>query len=216
MKFPSRSRAVSRSIPAPVGGWNARDSIADMDPNDAVILSDMWPTTSDVMVRNGYTQWATGLPSQVESLMPYSGGATSKLFAASGSAFYDATAGGAVGAAVLTGLSNARWQSCNIATAANNYLVCVNGTDKVRYYTGSVWAKDGDGAPYDVTGVNTASCIGVFLHKTRLWYIESGTLKAWYLGAGALGGAASALDMRAIPRKGGYIVAGATWTIDAG
>ena len=51
----SRSRVVS--LPAPVRGWNARDSLADMKPDDAVELVNMFPQTTDVIMRYGTELW---------------------------------------------------------------------------------------------------------------------------------------------------------------
>ena len=51
----SRSRVVS--LPAPVRGWNARDSLADMKPDDAVELVNMFPQTTDVIMRYGTRLW---------------------------------------------------------------------------------------------------------------------------------------------------------------
>jgi hypothetical protein len=84
-----RAVAASMSIPAPISGWNARDSLADMDENDAVNLINFFPQTSDVLVRKGYTQHVTGMPAQTESLLDYASPTAQKLFAASGTAFYD-------------------------------------------------------------------------------------------------------------------------------
>jgi len=36
MAVPQQRRAVTASLPAPIGGWNARDSLAEMNPLDAV------------------------------------------------------------------------------------------------------------------------------------------------------------------------------------
>ena len=69
------------SVPAPVGGWNARDSIANMDPLDAVQLTNFFPSVSNVVLRGGYIQWVTGITGQVESLINYSSGTADKLFA---------------------------------------------------------------------------------------------------------------------------------------
>ena len=142
-------RAVSKttSIPAPVGGWNARDSIAAMAPTDAVYLTNFFPTVSDVMLRKGFSNFATGLPGQVESVMTYSSGSANKLFAASVTGVYDVTSGGAVGAAVAT-VTNARFQYVNMATSADRYLLSVNGADKMQIYTStSGWGVEGT-APY--------------------------------------------------------------------
>ena len=74
--FAKRKVARYKTIPAPVGGWNARDALAAMSPLDAVTLDNFFPITSGVMLRKGYTQWATGLTTDVESLLPYTSGTT--------------------------------------------------------------------------------------------------------------------------------------------
>jgi hypothetical protein len=50
-----QNTATTASIPAPIGGWNARDSLANMDPMDAVQLVNWYPTPTDVTMRRGYT-----------------------------------------------------------------------------------------------------------------------------------------------------------------
>lgn len=78
-----RQVASEYSLPAPVGGWNARDSVADMDEKDAVKMVNWFPETTDVRVRKGSADHVTGIGAQVESLMPYnSPDGTKTLFAA--------------------------------------------------------------------------------------------------------------------------------------
>lgn len=212
-----RPVAVTQSLPAPTGGWNARDSLGDMDPLDAPILDNWFPGTTDCVVRDGSTQFVTGVGGQVESLMPYSGGTTTKLFAARANGnIYDVSSTGTAGSALVTGMTNGRYQFVNITTSAASYLAAVNGANKTNYYTGAAWQKDGDGPPYDVTGLNTANATNINVHKGRIWYTEAGTLKAWYLATGALGGVATAFDLSSVAQLGGYLMAMATWTIDAG
>ena len=162
---------------------------------DAVTLTNWWPGTNSVVLRYGYTKFATGITGQVETVLAYSGGTSNKLFAAASTNIYDITAGGAVGSAVVSSLTNARWQYVNMTTTAGSYLMLVNGADKLRFYTGSAWAKDGDGSGYDITGVDTSTCSNITLFKNRVWLIQDGTLKSWYLPINSIGGAAVALDM---------------------
>src|SRR6185503_17853958 len=136
------ARATPASLPAPVGGWNARDALGEMAPMDAVSLTNFYPATTDVMVRNGNTHFATGISGQVETLFNYSGGATKKLFAVASGSIYDITAGGAIGAASVTGLTNSRWQYVNNTTTGGSYLQAVNGADKMRVFDGTTWHKD--------------------------------------------------------------------------
>ena len=50
-----QNTASTTSVPAPIGGWNARDSLANMSPTDAVQLVNWFPTPTDVTMRKGYT-----------------------------------------------------------------------------------------------------------------------------------------------------------------
>ena len=209
----SRQAAKSSSITAPIGGLNARDSLAAMPPQDAVILTNFFPTPTTVDLRNGYVKQVTGLPAHVESLMPYINATAKNLFAASGTAFYDVSGTGAVGAPVQTGLTNARWQSTNMETPGGQFLLTVNGADKLHGYDGSVWWTDGDGA-HDITGVDTATCIHLNVFKNRVYLIQKNTFKAWYLPESSIAGTANVLDLGSLFKLGGFLMAMVTWTID--
>lgn len=210
---PARKQ-VSRSVsvPAPVGGWNTLNALPDMPPEDAVILDNWFPNTNGVSLRNGSSSWATGMSGTAETLMRYGAiGSTQKLFAASGSRIYDVTSTGVVGAAVQSGLTNARWQYTQIGTAAGDFLIAVNGADAPRNYNGAAWAV----VPA-ITGVTPANLIHVNLWKQRLFFVEANTLNAWYLAVQSIGGAATKLDFSALFQRGGVLQAIGTWTIDGG
>jgi len=55
LQRPKQNTAKTASVPAPIGGWNARDSLANMSPTDAVQLINWFPTPTDVTMRKGYT-----------------------------------------------------------------------------------------------------------------------------------------------------------------
>jgi len=50
-----KNTAFTTSVPAPIGGWNARDSQAAMNPLDAVQMVNWYPTPTDVTMRKGYS-----------------------------------------------------------------------------------------------------------------------------------------------------------------
>lgn len=210
-----KARSKSASLPAPIGGWNARDVLSEMDPTDAVNMENMFPLTTSVRLRKGYTEHATGLVSQVETLMAYSGPSTEELKAIAGGSIYDVTSAGAVGAAEVSGLTNSRFQYINVSTSGGNFLLSVNGANKLQGYDGSSWYVDGDGS-HDITAVDTADCIGINLFKNRVWLVEKESLSVWYLPTNAIAGAATEFPFNSIASKGGYLVAMGTWTIDAG
>jgi hypothetical protein len=207
----AKANSKPASVPAPVGGWNTRDAVANMDEKDAIILDNMFPMTSDVMVRRGYSQFATGLPGQVESILTWNGLSTSKAFAAASTSFIEITSGGTCTATAVGGLSNARWQDTNFTNAAGAvYMYACNGADTPWLYDGTNFTTA------TVIGVTAANFINVNVFKQRLWMVEANTLKAWYLNTGAILGTASALDLSGFTRRGGYLMAMGTWTIDAG
>src|SRR5690348_2924822 len=107
----AKSRVVS--IPAPVGGWNARDSLAAMDPRDAPIMDNFFPDTTVVRLRGGSDAFATGVgsgTSAVESLIAYANGLTSNLLAAANNSLFQVTTSGSV-STLGTGFGNNRWQA---------------------------------------------------------------------------------------------------------
>lgn len=139
MAQPQQRTAATASVPAPIGGWNARDSLAEMNPMDAVQLINFFPTPSDVTLRKGYSKASTGITGQVNTLMNYATPTTQKLFAAAGSVIYDASTSTAT--SVATGLANDKFQHVNITTAGGNFLVAVNGVDPMLIHNGTLWIK---------------------------------------------------------------------------
>lgn len=206
------------SVPSPVAGWNARDSLAEMGPTDAVSLDNFFCSPFDVMVRYGFSQWATGISGTVNTVASYSpptGGM--KMFAASGADIYDTTNPGAVGAAVVTGMTSDKFQHVNFGTAGGNFLYMVNGTDAPQLYNGTTWqAVTGVSAPVAITGVTTSNLVHVAAFQSRLWFVEKNTTKVWYLPALSVGGAALSIDLGAWFSRGGYVMAMGNWSLDAG
>jgi len=212
-------KQVSRSlsIPAPVGGWNARDPIGAMNPVDAVYLDNYIPKTTTVALRSGYSDHVTGITGDVETVVAYNSASTSKLFAAAGANVYDVTNPGAVGAAVVSGQTSARWQTFNVTTTGGQFLYMVNGSDSAQLYNGTTWqAVTAVSAPISITGTTTSNFIHGNVWKNRVFFVEKSSLKVWYLPTASVGGAASAIDFTALFSEGGYLMAMATWTLDAG
>lgn len=214
---PSRAQVSQpKSIPAPIGGLNARDAIAAMPETDALVMTNWFPTPTNIQLRGGCANYATGMTGWVESLLVYNAqNGSHKMFAACGGNIFDATAPGVVGAAVVTGNTSARWQYTNFGTTAGQYLVAVNGVDKMQVYSGSAWQQvTGVSAPFAITGVDTALLIAVMPFQSRLFFIEANSSRFWYLPVFSIGGAAQKFDLSAEFRLGGYLMAMVAWNID--
>ena len=207
--FPvKRKSAGSVSLPAPIGGWNARDSLGDMPSTDAVYLTNWFPTTTELQLRSGYKKWATGLPGEVDTLMDYETGTTSKLLAISNGSVYDVTTQGAVGAPLITGLTNSRWQYCNITTGGGSFLYMANGVDAPRIYNGTTWTAITAVSTPAITGVTTTTLNNPIVFKGRVFFTQTNTLQLWYLPVLSLGGVAKSLDLSSFAYKGGYVEIG--------
>jgi hypothetical protein len=208
-----RQHAGTKTMPAPIGGWNARDPLAAMDPKDAVILDNWFPRTADVMSRKGYSNHVTGLPDQVNSLMVYAGTTTSIMFAASTSKIYNVTSSGAAGAAVVTGLTSDKFQYVNMATAGGKYLWAVNGSDLAQMWDGAIWTNP---ALTGLGSLTTADFIHINIWKTRIFLTQKNSMSVWYLPVNSISGAASEINFGPLFKLGGKIIGTATWTIDGG
>lgn len=207
--------AQTKTVPAPVGGLNLRDSVAQMPETDALVMVNWFPGTSSIAVRNGSVNWSTGIGAWVESLMTYMPPTgTSRLFAAAGSNIYDCTAGGAVGAAVVTGQSTGRAQSEQFTNAGGTFLWAVTGADYPQVYNGTAWQQvTTSSTPIALTGgpSSLTNLIQVYNWQGRLLFIEGASCRFHYLPSGAISGALSTFDLSSIFRLGGSLVCFADW-----
>jgi len=213
---------ATSTVPAPLGGWNARDSLAQMPAKDAIILDNFFPRTTDISLRGGCELFATIPdatqlnPNNIRGLMGYAPpSGTQKLFATSESGIYDITAGGDI-SAVSTPSTASAWQSVMVTTAGGSFLWCCNGVDKARYYNGSAWLiLDGTSTP-SLTGVTSTSVRDVIVFKSRLILLPKDSMSFWYLGINSIAGAASEYPCGELFDLGGSIATVASWSIDDG
>jgi hypothetical protein len=292
MAVAQQRRAVTASLPSPIGGWNARDSLAEMNPLDAVQMVNFFPTPTDVTLRKGYSKVSIGITGAVLSLMNYSSPTGNKLFASTATIIYDASTSTATSS--LTGNTDGKWIHSMITTAGGSFMPAVNGIDPMVVYDNTRWSRSattdtaetistitrgGTGnltatlttasahnlvtgntitvagatpaqfngtfritvtggttltyvmatAPsgdatvmgtytidYYITGKNSNTFAYVNLFKERLYFVEKNSLSFWYLGVDSINGAVTEFPLGGIFKKGGYLQAMGTWTIDAG
>jgi hypothetical protein len=286
--------ATTASLPAPIGGWNARDALAEMNPLDAVQMVNFYPTPSDVTLRQGYVKTSTGITGEVQSLMNYSSPTVQKLFAVNNNGdIYDASTATATSAFPVS-LGNGKLQHVMITTAGGSFLAAVNGADPMVVYNGTQWVKSaatstpqtiltltrgGTGnltatatttvvhglvtgnqitvsgvtpaqfngvyritvtggttftytmatAPsgnatvvgsyainFYITGVDGDKLVNINLYRDRLFFVEENSLTFWYLPVDSINGALTSFNLGGIARRGGYLQAMGTWTLDAG
>lgn len=203
-----RFASGNASIPAPVLGWNARDNLADMDPRFALLMSNYFPDGSQVNLRRGAQDHATGLPSFVETLHNWVSGTSSKLLAFSGGGVYEVTGSGAVGAPLATGFSNNRWSAVNAGATGGERGLYANGADAAQSYDGATFTAAGLSGPTKLNGLAVVN--------KRLWGYDEGTGQAWYWPVEAVTGAGASFDIASVVPTGGTLVAIGNLTVDGG
>jgi hypothetical protein len=292
MAVAKKFSALTASLASPIGGWNARDSLAEMQPLDAVQMVNFFPTPTDVTMRKGYTKSSIGIAGAVDALMSYSSPSGTTLFASTDTIIYDASTPTAT--ASLTGITSGKWIHSMITTAGGSFMPAVNGEDPMVVYDGTLWSKSattdtaqtissitrggtgnltatlttavahglvtgntvtvagavpaefngayritvtgpttftyvmatapsGDASPvgtytvkYYVTGLDSDEFATVNLFKERLYFVQKNSLSFWYLPVDSINGAVSEFPLGGIFKRGGYLQAMGTWTIDAG
>lgn len=204
----NRNKAISRTVPSPVGGWNTRDSLDAMDPTDAVELDNWFPTTGKVTIRKGYDAHATGVGSgNVDTLAELQSETTQKLVACGGGAIYDATSSGAA-SSLGTGFSRNNWQTANF----NGRLFLVNGVDSPQDYDGTTLSA----TSWSGSGLTIENLIGVNVFKNRLFFWEVDSQDFWYASVNAITGTLTKFPLSIVSQLGGNLLTMGTWTIDGG
>lgn len=216
---PTRQQiAQTVTIPAPVGGINARDSIAAMPPTDAVSMVNWFPSTTSLNLRGGSTTWVSGLPGWVDTLMVYNSPTGARqMFGVSSGKIYNCTGSGTAGAALVTGLTSNRLQSALYGTGGGvEYLVAGsgNGVDYMQIYNGSTWQEvTGSSTPIAITGVDTRLLTNPLAFKGRLYFVVANSMTMAYLPVNQVGGAASIFDFSPLFKLGGYLMTICAWNI---
>lgn len=211
-----RQVSAVQSIPAPLGGWNARDSLANMEIQDAVVLDNWFPTTKDCEIRGGSSGHSTGITGTVETLAVHTAmDGTEQLFAISDTDAYDASVAGVASAESLT-VTDGKFQTLNMGDGTNNWLMMFNGADSPKYYQGTTWTEVTGATSPALTGITPTSAVSACEYHGRLFLLEKDTLSFWYLSAGAVGGLATEFDLSSFANRGGYLMWAAKWTFDGG
>jgi len=180
-------RVRTMSTPPPVGGWNARDALANMKPTDAIKLRNWFPRQSDVIGRPGFSSFcATGESGTVQQLIPYEAGGATKLLAAVSGKFFDVTSGTA--SSLATGLTDDDWSYDYLA----QYVLMANGSDVVKSYNGTAIASPA------FTGVTLSTLCHVSVYKSRAYFCEVDSQSMWYGGVGSVAGALTEFDFSTV------------------
>lgn len=207
LQLAAQSNVQPTSVPAPFKGWNTRDALDAMGPEDAVLLDNWYPDAGGVTVRNGYQSFATGAGTgPVKTLAEYNYGTTRKLLAAASGKIYDISAGGVAGAALKSGFTSDGWQTESFL----GKTFFANGADTLQVFDGAALADS------TFTGVTLSTLIGVVQYQQRLFFWPANSTLFWFAPLNAITGALSSYDLAAFAPRGGNIVAAKSFSHDGG
>lgn len=219
---PARTRrAQMTTLPAPMAGWFTAGNLASMPQGTAMRLENWRPTNTGIVQRGGSKTRATisDGTKPVESFISYNA-TQKKLFAATRTDIFDVTTVANPNVpppAAVSGQTSGYYSFVNFTTSGDEYLTAVNGTDALLlYHPSSGWKKITDTSSPAITGGSTATLSFVWVYRNRQFFIEGGGLRARYLPVASIAGALGTIDLNGVFQRGGSLMFGASWSIDAG
>jgi len=220
------------TIPAPNRGIIQNENESFMTPGGANVQINWAPTMKGVKLRGGYERWCV-LPetTPVISAFEYANGNVQRMYAGNATKLYDITTN--IPSLIKSGQSSGNYVAAQLNNTGGNYMVVVNDagdfilrtSDGIGFAVLSgVAGPAGDGVTnitYDPTKLPAGVAQGrglvyVWKYRNRLYFIQQNSMNAWYLPIDAAGGVLQPIYLSGAAAKGGKLLFGATWSIDAG
>ena len=216
---PTRRSTKVQVVPAPLGGLNLVSPLVATEPAYCLVATNLVATGQGMRVRSGHSAYASDVDTDgIRPIIPFEGSAESALFAVSQNGIYDVSAGGAgpwvADVSFPSSVSPAGWGTWTNFTADSGLHYAFYADEQNGLYRrleGGAWA-----AVTDITGVSETSLVFVTQFQERLWFVEDGSARAWYLDAGSIAGAATSFNFGSKFNHGGTLVGLYVWTVDGG
>lgn len=204
----SRRTTAPQSVAAPLKGWNTRDPFEAMDPQDAILLDNWYPSYAGLTVRNGSLTYARGLGNApVQTLAEFRSSAISQLLAACAGTIYDITDAANI-LSVQGGFATDVWDV--VTFQGHQFWANGNGTDSVQTYDGTTMANAG------FTGVDLTTLSGAGVFNNRLYFWTGTDPAFWYGGVNSITGSLTKFALDSVERSGGNLIAVQPLTYDGG
>ena len=233
------------TIPAPTRGIIQSENEAFMQPGGANVQINWASTMKGVKLRGGTQRWcdlhalddpvpplpsASRLP--VISTFEYASGSNQRMYAAQQTKLFDVTANAPV--LVKSGQLDGNYSAAQMANMGGDFLIALNdaGDFALRTKNGTDWITlDGNPAGTPADGASNITydpakippgvtqgkgLVYVWKYRNRLYFIQQSSMNAWYLPIDAVGGVLQPIMLSGAASRGGKLLFGATWSIDAG
>jgi len=219
------------TIPAPTRGIVESENEAFMQPGAAIVQDNWLPTMRGVKLRGGCIRWCdlhaldttvppvpSALRNPVISAFEYVSGNSQRMYAAQATKLFDVT--GTTPVLIKSGQTSGNYAAAQLANAAGYWLIAVNETgDFPLRFDGTTWVTlnaDQITGPVGTPVEHGRNLSYVCKYRNRLFFIETKSMNAWYLGIDSIGGALLKIPLSGAATRGGYLIAAASWSVDAG
>jgi len=223
---PKRQESATTRIPAPYKGVDSRTPLAQGALDVCVYTYNLVPDDGGIKLRKGYREWqieveaATGI--SVNTIMPFDGlaedGSEDRLFAVTNEGIFDVTASAGTPTNKVTFTTQTEDAGFGvyisyITDAGDKIMMYADSLNGLFTYdvTGDTWAQ-----ATGITGVTVTDINFVALHKQRIWFIERNSPDSYYLGLGAIAGAATKFSFGPKFKSGGSLRGLFNWSVDGG
>lgn len=129
--------------------------------------------------------------------------------------------------------------SIEMQNDAGTFLTVLNGKDRAAVFDGGAWHQMSQGeiidthkpyadvvigddsvsqdeAIFTISGVNTADLSFGWVHQSRQYFVEKGSLSAWYLGPNSISGLAKEATLQGVFSESSELLFGTSFSIDSG
>lgn len=210
----AQAKQDSHTFISPVRGWVTNMNLSAAKPGAALVLDNYIPTQTGIKFRGGSAEFFDSEEGEpITSLFVYKASGSSKFFAADEISIWDITA---TPNEDVSGQTSGYYSTAQFVTSGGTYLFAVNGADSLQRFDGTTWLAITGVSAGAITGVATSALSHVWTWKNRLFFIQGGTMKAWFLAVDSIAGAASDISMSGVFQNGGSLLFGGTWSVDAG
>jgi len=211
------------TIPAPTRGLILNENESFMQPGAALVLDNWAPTMKGIKLRGGCITWAT-LPetTPVISMFQFISGNNQRMYAGNLNKLYDVTA--PTPTMIKSGQTSGNYVASQLANQSGDHMLVANeGGDYLLHFDGTTWTTLNASQittnpvitppPSCATGHNLTY---VWKYRGRYFFVEGGTMNAWYLPTNAFQGQLNLIPLAGAATKGGKLLCGFTWSLDAG
>lgn len=199
-------------LPPPVGGLNTRDPESALAPNEASVLTNLYPERTGLSLRRDVgTYYDFDTNYQIKTLATLNYGTGEYLFAALNGKWY--VRGSTT--AIATGFSVDIWQLVHGVKG----VLFLNGTDQPQQISlGTAYAMAA--TYYTGSGLTDNNLIAGTFYRNRLYMLESGTGNVWYMdtvdaiGSTAVGTPSAVTKFDVSSMISGNLMLIGTWSVD--